>query len=230
MLTEPTTDAWPTRASVPWRPWGVWIPIICYTTDTRVFSATINWLYSHHPIFYSSHIWPIARDWWETVGALFISFDVLVCVLMVRFIVKRHGLNLSSVGLGVNNRSALHYRTRWLALSFGAIVAAQLWHYPLLNVYASVVVAPFMEEILFRGVLFAALARRIPRDRAAVVSSVIFSLMHLNVGYGPPKLIMAFFVGMFLSTTYYYERTLWKSIYMHALINSFALFLVVGGT
>jgi membrane protease YdiL (CAAX protease family) len=51
----------------------------------------------------------------------------------------------------------------------------------LLAIVAAVVMAPIIEEIAFRGVLFQALRRRVGMWPAAVVSGVVFAAVHVEV-------------------------------------------------
>ncbi len=50
-----------------------------------------------------------------------------------------------------------------------------------MNVFVIVILAPVVEELLFRGLLFPSWASRWGYRRAAVVSSVLFGLMHVEV-------------------------------------------------
>ena len=71
---------------------------------------------------------------------------------------------------------------------------------PLLGV-ALVIIAPFAEEVFFRGFVFAGLRRRLAFLPAALVSGILFSFAH-----GDPGLVVPFaLVGMVLA--YAYERT-----------------------
>jgi membrane protease YdiL (CAAX protease family) len=59
-----------------------------------------------------------------------------------------------------------------------------------LRVFSSSVLAPFGEELLFRGALFGCLATRLSTHRAALVSAMVFAAVH---GYG---LLGSAFVGL----------------------------------
>ena len=51
----------------------------------------------------------------------------------------------------------------------------------LLSQFSAIVLAPFAEELTFRGVLFGSLATRMSPHRAALISSIVFAATH---GYG----------------------------------------------
>jgi membrane protease YdiL (CAAX protease family) len=92
------------------------------------------------------------------------------------------------------------------------------------------VMAPVVEEILFRGVLFGWLRGRIPVPAAIVLSAAIFSLAHL--GWMEWSLLLPIFgIGCLLAGLYHYSRSLWPGILVHASINAVAtLVVVLGGT
>ena len=79
-------------------------------------------------------------------------------------------------------------------------------------------IAPVIEEIVFRGILFRKLAVRYGNTLGILGSSLIFGLFHYNVlGVG--------FTGMILCVLYSRTRSLKASVLVHALNNSFALLL-----
>ena len=79
--------------------------------------------------------------------------------------------------------------------------------------------APFAEEVFFRGFLLAALVPLFGGLRGAVVSSTIFSVAHLNVG----TLLPIFAMGMLLAWLYLRTGSIWPSFVAHAAQNILAL-------
>ncbi len=92
---------------------------------------------------------------------------------------------------------------------------------------SSVVIAPIIEELLFRGILFAGLARRWPVWLAAVLSSLAFALLHGQVNVG----IYTFILGMLLSWCYVRSGSLYPGMLVHFLNNlvAFALLTQASG-
>lgn len=84
------------------------------------------------------------------------------------------------------------------------------------------VIAPFAEELLFRGVIFAGLAQRLPLWWAAVISGVIFGAAHLDLWSIVPLAV----VGTGLALLYRRTGSLWPNIIAHGAFNTFALILV----
>lgn len=78
------------------------------------------------------------------------------------------------------------------------------------------VVAPFGEEIAFRGVLFPWL-----RDRYGVVVGALGSALFFSLMHGLPQLIPALFlVGAVLAMLYQRSGSLWPAVVTHGLFNS----------
>jgi membrane protease YdiL (CAAX protease family) len=86
----------------------------------------------------------------------------------------------------------------------------------------AVIVAPVVEETLFRGFIYAVTKRLTDRWFSACFTSLIFALMHHHVGSIVPLFVLA--VGFTLA----YEATgcLLVPIFMHALFNGFNLVLM----
>ncbi|MBN1668773.1 MAG: CPBP family intramembrane metalloprotease [Anaerolineales bacterium] len=86
-------------------------------------------------------------------------------------------------------------------------------------VLGAALVAPFVEEIFFRGFLFAGLKRRFHWIWAALISNTLFTLNHLE----PLSLFPVFVLGLALTYIYQRSRSIWPGVLMHTLVNSCAL-------
>lgn len=92
----------------------------------------------------------------------------------------------------------------------------------------AVVVAPIVEEIVFRGVLFRALADRIGLWVGAVVSSAVFALIHIEVVTSQPIALGGLFaVGLALALAFHYTGNLLVPIVGHAVFNAASLSLAL---
>ena len=87
------------------------------------------------------------------------------------------------------------------------------------NGFAVVVVAPFAEEMFFRGFVLGGLAAAFGDPRAIFVSSALFAAMHASVGTFIP-LLMA---GMLLGWLYLRTRSIWPPIAVHSAQNALAI-------
>jgi membrane protease YdiL (CAAX protease family) len=94
--------------------------------------------------------------------------------------------------------------------------------YNLLIVLVGVIVAPIVEEFLFRGVILQRLALKWGITAGVLISSFIFGMLHNDI-------LGAFVFGIFMSLLYINTRTLLVPIACHILNNALALgFGIVG--
>lgn len=87
-----------------------------------------------------------------------------------------------------------------------------------------VCVAPFVEELVFRGVLLSGLASRLHTGWAIVASAIVFGCVHLPdfgfAWYPIPALVV---MGLALAWMRVRSGSLWPSITLHATNNLFAM-------
>lgn len=81
-----------------------------------------------------------------------------------------------------------------------------------------VVLAPVMEEVLFRGILLESVRSKHSAGRAIVVSALMFGVIHLI----PQQVVNAFAIGLILGYIYVRTESLWPVIVIHALNNAMA--------
>lgn len=87
------------------------------------------------------------------------------------------------------------------------------------------VAAPLLEEAVFRGALQRALRHRFGGRWAIVLSSLMFAVIHPQVGLG---LVAILVIGLVLALLREHERSLWPSVVVHALNNGVTLALALG--
>lgn len=78
------------------------------------------------------------------------------------------------------------------------------------------ILAPVLEEMLFRGVLLRAFLRRYPRGFAIAASALFFGVAHLNIY----QFALAFLMGLLLGWLYERSHSLIPGIALHAGFNS----------
>ena len=98
----------------------------------------------------------------------------------------------------------------------------------------AVLMAPLVEECLFRGVVFGTI-RPHSRFWAYAVSIALFSLYHVwqyVVMYGDPKLLLSAraYVPVSAALTFCYEQTrsIWPPVFFHMCINALSLTVLAG--
>ncbi len=96
-----------------------------------------------------------------------------------------------------------------------AAVFGELEH-PWLFAVGAAVVAPVVEELFFRGFLFAGLRRRLGWVKAGLISAALFSLIHFTPTAMPP----IFLLGCIFALLYEKSRSLWPAILVHATMNA----------
>ena len=85
--------------------------------------------------------------------------------------------------------------------------------------YMSVALAPaFAEEFLFRGVFYTNL-RPYGRTQAILISSLLFALMHQNIG----QLFYTFVAGIAMALMYELTGSIWCSVFFHLLNNELSI-------
>lgn len=101
-----------------------------------------------------------------------------------------------------------------------------------LTLVMTVVIAPVVEELLIRGVLFGGLRRK-SRVAAYLVSMVVFSAMHISAyisQYDWRSLLLVageyLPAGLTLGWTYEKTNTIWTPIFLHMLINAVSMSLI----
>ena len=88
-----------------------------------------------------------------------------------------------------------------------------------------VVMAPLLEETLFRGVLLESTRSRYGVFAAWLISSLLFAVVHLH----PAVAVNAFFMGLILGFVYLATDSLWASIFLHAVNNGVAYVVLAMG-
>jgi membrane protease YdiL (CAAX protease family) len=90
--------------------------------------------------------------------------------------------------------------------------------------FASVLIGPVIEEIIFRRIIYSELVKYESVLFAILYSSVLFSIYHLS-GINPVRLSLTFIGGIFLSFVYHKQGSLLLNVVCHASYNSVIIFL-----
>ena len=176
----------------------------------------------------------------------------LVALGAVSVVIRRQGISWGpAFGLTLRDlpRGCLRGACGYLAFMPLVVAAALVYlavlkqlHYPLesqsavqilfgpgqpawLRIYlalAAVTMAPFGEELFFRGILFPAAARITGAAPAAVIVALLFALIHFHV----PSIIPLWVVAIGFSVVYAESGTLVAPVVMHALFNAVNLLIL----
>lgn len=114
-------------------------------------------------------------------------------------------------------------------LPFSATMLVSQWQY-VLAFLVMVVLAPFMEELLFRGYLYGKLRQVASVLATVVITSVAFGAAHLWVGPGSPLqwavMIDTFTLSIMLCVLRGYTGAIWAGVIVHAIKNGLAFYLL----
>lgn len=86
-----------------------------------------------------------------------------------------------------------------------------------------VIIAPFIEEIIFRGLLLQTLCKKIGTVFGSLITAVIFSILH----FPWQGIIPAFILGLIINGLFIKSKTLWATIGFHILNNAVAFTIVI---
>lgn len=93
----------------------------------------------------------------------------------------------------------------------------------IVNVIAIAIVAPIVEELIFRGLVLTRFQKGMPTVVAAILSSLLFGLVHGQILW----MSYAFVLGLILSFVFIRTKSLVSSILLHFAFNSFSACLMV---
>jgi membrane protease YdiL (CAAX protease family) len=82
-----------------------------------------------------------------------------------------------------------------------------------------IVVAPVVEELFFRGFVFAGLQKRFGWKSAGLISAGLFAVMHLR----PLTVLPILLLGMIFAYLYHRSKSIWPAVAMHVLTNGIGL-------
>jgi membrane protease YdiL (CAAX protease family) len=154
------------------------------------------------------------------------------------FTVRKYGVGWEALGLRPFRGQALGMGCGLMILAtvFNAVYGAFLSQFglqaqtdltpifadlssPFWLLLAGVVIAPLVEEIFFRGFLFAGLRERYVWWRAAAISSALFALIHFQIA----AVVPIFVLGFVFAYLYHRAGSLWPAILMHVSTNGLAM-------
>jgi membrane protease YdiL (CAAX protease family) len=160
---------------------------------------------------------------WEDLGLRRLPLDYVLRIglaagLTGLVVIDIIGNLLSQVGLRPNQLEQFQFVLNEGPLAFSLLLIA------------AAVVAPFVEELFFRGFLFGVYRRRQPLWLAYVVSSVLFTILHLepnrmNVPQMAGLSVGIFLLALLLAWVYEHTGSLYPAIVAHAVNNATGLIL-----
>jgi membrane protease YdiL (CAAX protease family) len=108
-------------------------------------------------------------------------------------------------------------------------LARQVAHAPITTIatlLVAVTVAPFAEELFFRGFVLPSFARAMPLWAAVLLSALIFGLAHADLG----SLLPLCAIGLVLGIIRWRAGSSWPGIALHAVNNGVATIVILAST
>ncbi len=203
--------------------------------------------------FYEGAKWALGID--PSLEYDLVSLGIIISALMLvaawAMGPLSHKTSIISLGLGLPRRRALFFMAlpipvflASLAFTFAytLVVSALGWHAleppstPLGDIEIAgavfipvfllvAIVAPFAEEVLFRGFIFPGISNSFGPLKAALVTSALFALAHQQLGVMVP----IFVTGLMLAWLYHQSSSIWPSFIAHGAQNALALAVIAWG-
>lgn len=166
---------------------------------------------------------------------LLVNYAILLLITL--FAMKKSHLSFSMLGLTDANKNTLKQEILFgIVLGTLLVLALQLLMkyiifpqgsesmfqpgegFPII-IYSitAIVVAPLVEELLYRGYAITVLKEKFGINLAIFLSAFFFSFLHF--GEGLPGLLTAFIVGLIFGITFFLRKNIIHLIFAHALFN-----------
>lgn len=213
LLIYPLIRGWDKAQSQNWLTNSVVAQFI-FVLLAEAFTVFLLWLFlKRHKVSFRAlgwNRWPVWRDLWMMAVVLVAYFITLTIVLDIVTSLIR--------SLNVNQQQQLGFtsaHTTWqLALTYISLA----------------VLPPIVEETVFRGFLYGSLRKSLTIIQAALATSFLFAIAHLELGSGAPPLWTAAIDVFILSLGLVFLRiktgSLWAGAMLHCAKNTIA-FLVL---
>jgi uncharacterized protein len=188
---------------------------------TIVFSAIIEGAFLIAPFYFANaafrSITPHARLVLHSLGFRHFRigqtlFWVVVLILLIFGVNLLYSYLISVLNLNVQTNDQLILQESKVA---------PLTTYATL--FAAVIIAPFCEEVFFRGFVFPGLRRGMAVGWAILLSSLLFGIAHADPGSFP----VLFVIGIALAILRWRSLSLWPCILLHTLNNGIAALAIV---
>jgi len=88
-------------------------------------------------------------------------------------------------------------------------------------ILAVVIVAPLFEEIMFRGIIYDALSKKMNVYISIIIAGVLFGIYHLNIFQGT----YASLIGIVMGFSLVWTKSIWAPIIIHFVNNLVSIFL-----
>jgi len=218
--SEASRTELPPEEPLPWTVQDTWIGI-----GLLFFVVIVNWIAQRYG--WASSIF------YQTFGIVVLEFSLLIPILLI-FAWRK--VSWATLGFRKFKGRAMRLGCSLLLAAYVIIIVYNsillIFHVstqgvnlihrfdalksPIGFIVAAVLVAPFVEEMSFRGFVFQGFRQRYGWNGAAILSAIIFAIFHLQI----VALVPIFVIGYVLAQVYHRSSSIWPGIMLHSLINS----------
>ncbi len=212
------------NGEAPWTARDAWWALLSAIGLEIVFGFALGFIFAALDI-----------DWIITLNTIAAISPLLWLIPVWFFGLRKYGVNVRSLGFrsfagkAVGIGCALLIAIYALGIVYSVILTevfdvtteseivteAEEASFPWILTLAIVLIAPVGEEIFFRGFIFKGFCSKYSWKRAAIISSAIFGIIHMQFVAIP----LMFVLGYVLAYMYHRSNSLWPSIMMHATWN-----------
>ncbi|MGD1993702.1 MAG: type II CAAX endopeptidase family protein [Anaerolineae bacterium] len=212
------------REVVPWTTQDVWLGVGAFGVwlltafALALLMRSLSWRIDIGVFITLWELALVVPAWWLTVRKYNVSWSALgLRGFGGRTLGIGCGLMLLSFGFNLVYSSllslfGLQAQIDWVAL-FGEVSS------PVPLLFGGVLVAPLVEEIFFRGFVFAGLRKRYGWKPAGLISAGLFAVVHLQ----PLAVVPILILGMIFAYLYHRSESIWPAVVMHVLTNGIGL-------
>jgi hypothetical protein len=210
--------------TVPWTARDVWLGLVMLgglllvavllSLALRRLSLGLNW----GLIVSLAELLLFAPAWWLAVRKYGVGWEALG-LRGFKGQAIRVGCVLMVLSYGFNLLYATFLSLFGLRMQVDLVPVFSQLSSPWLLLLGGAVVAPIVEEIFFRGFVFAGLRGRYGWQNAALISAFLFAVIHFT----PTAFIPIFILGCIFAYLYQRSNSIWPAILMHASTNGLAL-------
>jgi membrane protease YdiL (CAAX protease family) len=188
---------------------------------TFFISAIIEGAFMIAPLYIAMHAYRSSPSRWklalQALGfrkfnvrqALVLLFVLIIAILAIDNLYQ-YVISLFHLNLQTNDQVLLQEGQKMPYTTYATLLVA-------------VFVAPFCEEIFFRGFIFMGLRQVMPVGVAIVASSFLFAIAHADLG----SFAVLFIIGIVLAFVRWRTHSLWPGIFLHMLNNGIGALVVV---
>jgi uncharacterized protein len=148
---------------------------------------------------------PLGNRKWEVLLQS-VGFKLIMTIINLWFAFVLMGFGIKPVGQEI-----------------GQVFLKSSWPVIILLSALTIIVAPILEEYIFRHTLYRQLSKRIGRVGACIITSCLFALLHFNF------LGTISFLGVGIYNCYLYDKYGYRaSVLNHFVFNSISTFMIIG--